>query len=207
MGGPGGGCSRPRSTGTDAKRTPPPKDKYLNERWTVLVCRPGSRHEDRLRVSRPNLPLERPLGREWVVWRDIAVHVHHRVHRYLSTCLHNSEVVARWGAVHRPYPESLSRAKCDPTSAGHHSVLPVTGASRPGSTAICQHQGADVLQTREGGPSVELHMRRAGAELTRWWDRTRCGSITQQADGGRPLQPSRFPGTGGRALPPSKRPA
>jgi len=24
-------------------------------------------------------------------WRDIAVHAHQRVHRYLSTCLHNRE--------------------------------------------------------------------------------------------------------------------
>src|SRR3989441_12830096 len=50
---------------------------------------------ERVGVDAP-APLERPRGREWAAWRDIVVHVHRHVHRYLATCLHNRKQHVLW---------------------------------------------------------------------------------------------------------------
>src|SRR2546428_1516808 len=67
-------------------------------------------------------PLERPPGREWGVWRDIDVHVHRHVHRYLATCLHNQEHDGSqcWGV--------LTRSRMGTRTGGSGADTPAPGS-------------------------------------------------------------------------------
>src|SRR5437870_12894532 len=61
--------------------------------------------------------LEHASACEWAAWRDIDVHVHRQVHRYLATCLHGTKQHVLWCGSRLSAPRVAREARRQATRA------------------------------------------------------------------------------------------